>query len=223
MGFEIKAPVIAVSAQWYLERLPDHNELPVFIECGVETKPFLEAIFFIDLWPIFLSSADGVCPGAGRLLVFVQSKIHDNAGVYFKIIFDGSVNGKGQIKGNTLMPKEAKGTISIEGKIKISLEFKVWAKGNFGVVSFDGAITANCSTCISAGYSVEIDQYGVIGNPTLGFDGIVAKYIMVGSVKSGVFKWEASKEGNYEIVKPCKEIFEKSYLLGPFKKNNHAN
>src|SRR5690606_14991804 len=68
VSFEVKAPVIAVSIQWFLEKIDeDINKIGTNIKLGIETKPLIEADFKIDLWQIVTEfGANAVCPGAGK-------------------------------------------------------------------------------------------------------------------------------------------------------------
>jgi hypothetical protein len=91
--FEIKAPVIALSAQWYLQK--SHNdslEVETIVVIGVETKPLIEAEFTINVFKIFIETAgNGICPGAGSLINWIQEKFKREVGIHFLIIFGGSM------------------------------------------------------------------------------------------------------------------------------------
>ncbi|MCX2486421.1 OmpA family protein [Pedobacter sp. MR2016-24] len=218
ISFEIKAPVIALSAQWSLERPSnDSREIGTLIEIGLESKPLLEAQGKINLWKIFRRyGPDAICPGAGKVLEFILKHMESNLEINFLVIFTGSINLKGSVKGNTIAPKDTSGEIKVEGKIQITLEFNATAKGDIGYAGFSGVIKTNVDTSVTGGYKAEFDKKGISGKPILSFDGVKAKYVAVGTVKWGWFERTFTSEGNYTIVDPSEGKFERSYILGPF-------
>ena len=121
VSFEVKAPVIAVSIQWFLEKIDeDINKIGTNIKLGIETKPLIEADFKIDLWQIVTEfGANAVCPGAGKVINFISKHLEGNIGIKFDVVFNGSINVSGEISGNTLVPKNTKGKIGIDGKIQV--------------------------------------------------------------------------------------------------------
>jgi len=218
VSFEVKAPVIAVSIQWFLEKIDDDiNQIGTNIKFGIETKPLIEADFKIDLWQIVTEfGANAVCPGAGKVINFITKHLEGNIGMKFDVVFNGSINVSGEISGNTLAPKNTKGKLGIDGKVQVTLELKAWAKAEYGIAGFDGSAKANANTYLSAGVKAEIAKDGVVGYPELEFGGIVAKYVVVASIKFGVFKETFEDNGEYVIVKKCPVEFKKAYLLGPY-------
>ena len=218
VSFEVKAPVIAVSIQWFLEKIDeDINQIGTNIKFGIETKPLIEADFKIDLWQIVTEfGANAVCPGAGKVINFISKHLEGNIGIKFDVVFNGSINVSGEISGNTLAPKDTKGKLGIDGKVQVTLELKAWAKAEYGIAGFDGSAKANANTYLSAGVKAEIAKDGVVGYPELEFGGIVAKYVVIASIKFGVFKETFEDNGEYVIVKKCPVEFKKAYLLGPY-------
>ncbi len=215
---EVKAPVIAVSAQWSLDKTEGSKEIITALEFGIETKPFIEIEAKINLWKIFREyGPNAVIPGAGLIINFVLEKLESNVGISFIVSFSGSINIKGQIKGNTESIKNTSGTIEVEGKIQVTVEFKAWANADLGYAGFEGYIKANVNSAISAGFISEISKEGLCGYPTAKFDGVIAKYVAVGTVKFGIFKRTFTKEGKYVIVEPSAAKFDKHYLIGPYK------
>ena len=217
-SFEVKAPVVAVSLQWFLEKVDDNiNQVGTSIKFGIETKPLIEADIKIDLWQIVTEyGANAICPGAGKVINFISKYLEGNIGVKFEVIFDGSINVSGEISGNTINPKNTEGELSVKGKIQVTLELKAWAKADYGIAGFDGSAKANANTYLSAGIKTEIAKDGVVGYPELEFGGIKAKYVIVASVKFGIFKETFEDNGEYIIVKKCPVEFKKAYLLGPY-------
>jgi len=218
LSFEIKAPVIAVSAKWYLETPKNNTKIGTNITIGIESKPLIEAEGKINLWKIFREyGPNAICPGAGTVVNFVLEHIEGNVGISFMVIFTGSINAKGQVQGNTLVPTDTKGEIGIIGKIQVTMEFKAWANGEIGMASFEGYVKADVSTYVSGGIKAEVSKVGLYGYPELNFGGIIAKYVAVGSVKFGIFKRTFEKKGEYVIVEPNKSNFSKKYIIGPYK------
>ncbi|NHN27603.1 hypothetical protein FIA58_018130 [Flavobacterium jejuense] len=218
VSFEVKAPVIAVSIQWFLEKIDEEiNQIGTNLKFGIETKPLIEADFKIDLWQIVTEfGANAVCPGAGRVINFISKHLEGNIGIKFDVVFNGSINVSGEISGNTLVPKKTKGKLGVDGKVQVTLELKAWAKAEYGIAGFDGSAKANANTYLSAGVKAEIAKDGVVGYPELEFGGIVAKYVVIASIKFGVFKETFEDNGEYVIVKKCPVEFKKAYLLGPY-------
>ena len=216
---EIKAPVVAVAAQWGLVK-GDKNPNSIYteIEFGIETKPLIEVVFSIDLWKIFRKyGPNAVIPGAGLIIDFVLTKLEGNVGISFIVSFGGSINIKGKIKGTTEGIGTTSGSIEVEGKIQVTVEFKAWANADVGMAGFEGYVKANVNSAIYAGFVTDINKEGLCGYPTAKFDGIIAKYVAVGTIKFGVFKRTFTKEGKYIIVQPSTAKFDKHFIIGPYK------
>jgi hypothetical protein len=216
--FEIKAPVIAVSAQWSLERIaPESTEIATVIEFGIESKPLIHAQGIIHLWEIFIETAgNGICPGAGKVAIFLNEKLKGSLDISFNVIFDGTINVSGKIKGNTLNIGDTSGKVTIDGEIAITLELKAMAKGDVGFAGFECSLIANAKTSIKSGIGAEISKKGLEGIPTFEFGGIIAKYVVAGTVKTGIFKRTFSKSDECIIVEKNQVVFEKFYFLGPY-------
>lgn len=212
--FEVKAPVIAVSAQWYLERaLPDSPEVATIIAIGVDAKPLVEASFTIDLFKIFVESAgNAVCPGAGSVIKWILEKLGKEAGIQFLVIFAGGIYVNGKVTINTAYPKETTGEVKATGKIQVTIEFKAWAKAGYGYLGFDGEVKANATTAIAAGLKIGADKKGIYASPVAEFAGIKATFVAVGTVKFGVFKRTFTYEGESQLVDKGEMKFEKTYI-----------
>jgi outer membrane protein OmpA-like peptidoglycan-associated protein len=209
--FEIKAPVIAVSVQWYLEKTK--NLVGEIVEIGVETKPLVEAEFTINLFKIFIETAgNGVCPGAGNILVWILDKLGKEAGIHFLIIFKGNINASGQAIINILYPKKTTGEIKSFGTIDVTIEFKAWAKAGIGYLAFEGIIKADANTSITGGLKIGADSKGIYGCPVAEFGGIKATFVAIGTVKYGVFKKAYTYEGEAVLVQKSSLQFEKNYI-----------
>ncbi|MFD2908240.1 OmpA family protein [Flavobacterium ardleyense] len=217
-SFEIKPPAVAISIQWFLEKVDEYkNQIGTNIKFGIETKPLIDADIIIDLWQIVTEfGANAICPGAGKVINFISKHLEGNVGIKFEVIFNGSINVSGEISGNTLTPKNTKGKLAVEGKVQVTLELKAWATAEYGIAGFDGSAKANANTYLSAGIKAEIAKDGVVGYPELEFGGIVAKYVVIASIKFGVFKETFENNGQYVIVQKCPVEFKKAYLLGPY-------
>lgn len=126
-------------------------------------------------------------------------------------------NGEVVIKGDTESIKNTKGKVGVEGKIQVTLEFKAWANGDYGVAGFEGYIKADVSTSITGAFDTEFSKTGLSLEPKASFDGVIAKYVAVGTIKFGFFKRTFQKEGKFIIVEPMPAKFDPYYLIGPYK------
>jgi outer membrane protein OmpA-like peptidoglycan-associated protein len=213
--FEVKAPVIAVSAQWYLQKgPPESTEVTTIVVIGVETKPLVEASFNIDVISIFIETAgNGVCPGAGKLINWILNKIGKEAGIKFYIEILGAINIAGQTTINILYPKETTGEIKTTGEITVKLEFKAWAKGKIAAVEVDGLVKANVKTSVTGGLKFGANKKGIYSAPIAEFGGIVATFVATGTVKFGVFKKSLEYESPPWVLVEKNEVKFSEYYL----------
>lgn len=215
---EIKAPVVAGSLQWGLKKASNGTMLCTSLEFAIETKPLIEVESKIDLWKIFRRyGPNAIIPGAGEVINFILEKLEGNVGIHFIVVFTGSINFKGKIEGDTESIKNTIGKVSVEGKIQVTLEFKAWANGDYGVAGFEGYIKADVSTSITGAFDSEISKTGLSLSPKASFDGVIAKYVAVGTIKFGFFKRTFQKDGKFIIVEPMPAKFDPYYLIGPYK------
>jgi len=213
--FEIKSPVIAVSAQWNLDKaLLDSCEVATIVEIGVDAAPLVAASLQIDIISIFIEyGGDAVCPGAGKLINWVLKKLKNNAGIKFTIEFYGGINVNGKTKINTLYPKETTGEIKATGEIKVTLEFKAWAKAEISYVAIDGLVKANVKTSVIGGIKFGADKKGIYSSPIAEFGGIIATFVAAGTIKFGLFKQTLTYESPPWVLVEKNEILFKKYYL----------
>ncbi|WP_412466917.1 OmpA family protein [Pedobacter sp. KLB.chiD] len=210
-SFEVKPPVIALSAQWYLQKT--NGKVGELVEIGADTKPLVEANTFIDLFKIFLEyGGNAICPGAGSVINWVLQKLEKNVQITFKVIFGGAINVNGRTKINVLYPKETTGNVKVTGEIKISVEFKALAKAGTANMGVEGILTADVKTSVTGGIEVGADKNGIYASPIASFAGIKAKFVAATTVKFGFIKRTFSYEGESLIVKPDELKFEKHYI-----------
>jgi hypothetical protein len=212
--FEIKSPVIAFSAQWYLQRgLPTSSDVATMVVIGVVAKPLVEAEFTINLFKIFIETAgNAVCPGAGKVITWVMDKLESNVGIHFLVIFAGGIYVDGKVTINTSYPKETKGEVKATGKIQVTIEFKAWAKAGSANIGVDGVIKADASTSVTGGIKVGADKKGIYSSPIAEFAGIKATFVAAATVKFGIFKRTFSYENEAILVEPDEIKFNKYYL-----------
>lgn len=210
-SFEVKPPVIAFSAQWYLKKT--NKRVGEIVEIGADTQPFVEANTFIDLFKIFVEyGGNAICPGAGTVINWVLEKLEKNVKITFKITFGGAINLNGRTKINVLFPKETTGEIKVTGEIKISVEFKALAVAGSAKMGIEGVLTADVKTSITGGLEAGADKNGIYACPIASFAGIKATFVAATTVKWGFLKRTFSYEGESVIVKPKELKFEKHYI-----------
>ncbi|TWP31050.1 hypothetical protein ETU08_03315 [Apibacter muscae] len=212
--FEIKSPVIAFSAQWYLAKAKkESSKVATIVVIGVDAKPFVEAEFTINVFKLFIESVgNAVCPGAGNVISWVLDKLKKNAGIHFLIIFSGGIYANGRVNINTLYPEETSGEVKVTGKIQITVEFKAWAGAEIGYIGVDGVIKANVETSVTGGIKVGADNQGIYASPIAEFAGIKANFVAIGTIKFGIFKKTYSYEEEAIFVEPDQIPFDKSYI-----------
>ncbi|WP_343522828.1 OmpA family protein [Pedobacter sp.] len=210
-SFEVKPPVIAISAQWYLQKT--NGRVGEIVEIGADTKPLVEANTFIDLFKIFMEyGGNAICPGAGTVINWVLEKLEKNVKITFLVTFGGAINVNGRTKINVLFPKETTGNVKVTGEIKISVEFKAFAKAGTANMGIEGVLTADVKTSVTGGLEVGADKNGIYACPIASFAGIKAKFVAATTVKFGFIKRTFSYEGDSVIVTPAELKFEKNYI-----------
>lgn len=212
--FEIKSPVVAFSAEWYLQRASKSSELiTTMIEIGVSAKPLVEANIKINLYKLFLEhGANILCPGAGKVITWVLDKLETNVGIHFLVIFAGGINIDGKTTINVHFPKETKGEVKTTGKIQVTIEFKAWAKAGSANIGVDGVVKADASTSVTGGLSIGADKKGIYASPIAEFGGIKATFVAAATVKFGIFKRTFSYDDEAILVEPDEIKFEKNYI-----------
>lgn len=212
--FEIKSPIIAVSAQWYLQKaLPKSSNITTIVEVGISAKPLVEASFTINLFKLFIEYGGNIlCPGAGKVITWVMDKLETNVGIHFLVIFAGGIYIDGKTTINISYPKETKGEIKTTGKIQVTIEFKAWAKGGSANMGVEGVIKADANTSVSGGIKVGADKQGIYAAPVAEFGGIKATFVAAATVKFGIFKRKFSYNDEAIIVEPDEIKFDKKYI-----------
>lgn len=212
--FEVKAPVLAVSAQWYLERAaPTSPELATIVVIGVSAKPLIEADFSIDLITLFIESAgNAVCPGAGTVINWVRKNLSRSAEIKFVVDFKGGIYVDGKVTYNTVFPKETKGELKTTGKIEVSVEFSAKAEAGYSYMGVEGVLKAAVLTSVTGGIKFGADKKGIYATPVAEFEGIKATFVAAVTVKYGIFKRTFSYDGEAILVEPIIGKFSDSYL-----------
>lgn len=212
--FEIKSPVIAFSAEWYLERAKEGSlEIATIVVIGVSAKPLVEAEFTINIFKLFIEmGGNAICPGAGTIITWVIDKLGSNAGIHFLIIFSGGIYVDGKVTLNTSYPKETKGEVKATGKVQVVIEFKAWAKAGSANIGVDGVVKADVNTSVSGGVKVGADKKGIYSSPVAEFGGIKATFVAAATVKFGILKRTFSYDGESILVEPNEIKFNKYYL-----------
>ncbi|WP_406824871.1 OmpA family protein [Pedobacter sp. KACC 23697] len=210
--FEVKAPVLAVSAQWYLKKA--NRVVGEIVEIGADTSPLIEADISIDLIDIVLKyGGNAICPGAGEVLAWVKDKMNKYVKITFIVTLGGAINVSGKTIINIRFPKETTGEVKITGEIKVSIEFKATAKAETASMGISGILKADAKTSVTGGVKVGADNDGVYVAPVAEFGGIKATFVAATTIKFGFIKRTFSYDGEAVLVEKDEVNFKKHYLI----------
>ncbi|CAH0199772.1 Outer membrane porin F [Pedobacter sp. Bi27] len=210
--FEVKAPVLAVSAQWYLKKT--NKVVGEIVEIGAETKPLIEAALSIDLIDIVLKyGGNAICPGAGEVLTWIKDKMNKYVKITFLITVGGALNIAGKSIINVKFPKETTGEVKITGELKVNIEFKATAKAETGSMGVSGIVKADAKTSVTGGVKLGADKEGVFVAPIAEFGGIKATFVAATTIKFGFIKRTFSFDGDAVLVEKDDVKFKKHYLV----------
>ena len=210
--FEVKAPVLAVSAQWYLKKT--NKVVGEIVEIGAETKPLIEAALSIDLIDIVLKyGGNAICPGAGEVLTWIKDKMNKYVKITFLITVGGALNIAGKSIINVKFPKETTGEVKIAGELKVNIEFKATAKAETGSMGVSGIVKADAKTSVTGGVKLGADKEGVFVAPIAEFGGIKATFVAATTIKFGFIKRTFSFDGDAVLVEKDDVKFKKHYLV----------
>ncbi|RAV30762.1 bactofilin family protein [Sinomicrobium soli] len=218
MSLEIESPAIAASAKWKLEKTGDipadsPDQIATLVTVGASAKPLVGATFTIDL---ISAAATTLSPGVTKVIEFVRTKAKDYVEVVFEVRFSGNIEVDGKVDINTLLPERSEGEITVTGEIKLEIELS--ASGSTGEVaagSFEAEIEAGITgeASVKGGVEGGADREGVYIVPVAEFGGVIATFVLKGSVRFGIIKRTFDKSPpDAEIVPPDKIEFEKNYL-----------
>jgi len=210
--FEVKAPVLAVSAQWYLKKT--NKVVGEIVKIGAETKPLIEAALSIDIIDIVLKyGGNAICPGAGEVLTWIKDKMNKYVKITFLITVNGALNIAGKSIINVKFPKETTGEVKISGELKVTIEFKATAKAEAGSMGVSGIVKADAKTSVTGGVKLGADKDGVYVAPIAEFGGIKATFVAATTIKFGFIKRTFSFDGDAVLVKNDDVKFAKHYLV----------
>ncbi len=218
MSLEIASPAIAASAKWKLEKtdgipVDAPDQIATLVTVGASAKPLVGATFTIDL---ISAAATTLSPGVTKVIEFIRTKAKDYVQVTFEVRFSGNIEVDGKVDINTVLPERSEGEITVTGEIKLEIELS--ASGSTGEVvagSFEAEIEAGITgeASVKGGIEGGADREGVYVMPVAEFGGVIATFVLKGSVRFGIIKRTFDKSPpDAEIIPPDEIAFEKNYL-----------
>ncbi|CAZ94484.1 hypothetical protein [Zobellia galactanivorans] len=216
--FEVKSPAIAISAQWYLKEMdsetPDFaHKVATMVTVGASANPLIGATFTIDL---ISTLANVGSPAVEKIVRFIRDNAKEYVEILFEIRFNGEIKIDGKLEINTLTPEETTGKIQINGEISVEVELS--AKGSTGKFvsgSFEAELEAGITgkASVTGGLEAGADKEGVYVMPVAEFGGVIATFVLKGSVKFGIAKKSFDQSPpEAKIVESDKVEFQKNYL-----------
>ncbi|SHK06789.1 hypothetical protein [Pseudozobellia thermophila] len=212
---EIKSPAIAASAQWYLKEMdsetPDYvHKVATMVTVGASAKPLIGAKFTLDLLSVLATTFS---PGVTKVVNFLRDKAKDHLDIKFETRFNGDINVDGKVDINTLIPTETSGDIKVVGEISVEVELSATGStGKLAAGSFEADLEAGITgkTSVTGGLEAGADKEGVYFMPVAEFGGVIATFVLKGSVKFGIIKKTFDQSPpEAPIVKSDKIEFEK--------------
>ncbi len=189
--FEVKSPAIAAAASWKLKEMeedtPDYvHQVATIVTVGASAKPLIGATFTLDLIAL---GANLFNPGVGKVVDFIRTEAKDYIEIKFEVRLYGDINAEGKIDINTLVLEETAGNIEVTGEIGVEVELS--AKGSTGDIAggsfkaeLEAGITGKAS--VTGGIDAGADKDGIYVMPVAKFGGVIATFVLRGSVKFGI-------------------------------------
>lgn len=192
-SLEVKSPAIAASAKWNLKEMddgtPDYlHKVATMVTLGASAKPLIGATFTLDLISVLATTFS---PGVTKVVSFLRDKAKDNLEITFEIRLNGDINVDGKIEINTLILSDTTGDIEVTGEISVELELS--AKGSTGKLaagSFEADLHAGITgkASVTGGMEAGADKNGIYVMPVAEFGGVIATFVLKGTVKFGIIK-----------------------------------
>ncbi|WP_392420413.1 hypothetical protein ACF3OE_03665 [Capnocytophaga canis] len=245
--FAVKPPNLNLSGQWGLEsiRMKDDliEKIGTKVDISFSAEPLIGLEMTIDLLDITVGVVAGVLSGgsaskpAMELVQIIRGKmntgvdigndklgIKGNSDVYIDLIISGIIKtdiGFSFNTGNIRNSIQAK--IESANVLGVELKAGMWVKGEISlvVVKVEGyfEMSGKGKASITFGNQVKVDKLGLLYRPQLGFDGIVAEYVIKNKVglsskkrTLGIDIENAPKHKElvpkFDVIEKLEEIFE---------------
>ncbi|MGO3183389.1 MAG: OmpA family protein [Aequorivita sp.] len=252
ISFAIKPPNLDLKGVWFLEKVDE--KLGANVDISFNADPLIGLEMTIDLLCIAVGAVAGAVSGGTAsgpaMKLYGQIKGTMNTGidvgtddfgfkassdVFIDLVISSTIKTTIGFKFNTVgKPKDSLFKIEATNKLKIELKAGMWVKGeaNLVIVKVNAyfEMSAKGSAAITFGHGLNYDENGLYYRPKLGFDGIIAEYVIKGKVglsskKKVLWGGTPSSEdqdiidqGEYTIVPPF-DVIESLEKLFDFKAN----
>ena len=192
--FEISSPAIALAAKWKLKELnsktTEHlHQVATLVTIGASAKPLVGATFTLDL--IALAAELG-SPAISKILTFIRTKAEKTIKITFEVRLKGEINIEGKVEINTLLPEETTGELKVTGDVGVEIELSAKGGGETAIAGFEAAAELEAGitgkTSVTGGMEGGADKNGIYCMPVASFNGIIATFVLKGSIKFGTVK-----------------------------------
>jgi len=202
--FAVKPPNLNIEGVWYLEKV--EQELGTKVDISFNADPLIGLEVTIDLLCLAVGAVAGAVSGGTAsgpaMKLYDQIKSTMNTGidigtddfgfkassdVFIDLIISSTIKTSVGFEFNTAgKAKDSKFKLEATNTLKIELKAGMWVKGelNLVIVRAEGyfEMSAKGSAAVTFGHGVNYDDEGLYYQPKLGFDGIVAEYVIKGKV-----------------------------------------
>ncbi|GAA3508382.1 hypothetical protein GCM10022393_19340 [Aquimarina addita] len=202
--FAIKPPNLDIQGIWFLEKLD--NKLGTNVDISFNATPLIGLEMTIDLLCLVVGGVAGAFTGgtgakpAMELYGVLKDVMNTgvdigdddfgfkaSADVYIDLVISSTITTKVGFKFNTVgKAKDSKFALEATNTLKVEIKAGMWVKAeaNLIIVKVEGyfEMSASGSAAITFGHGVNYDDKGLYYRPKLGFDGIIAEYVVKGKV-----------------------------------------
>lgn len=197
------------------------NKIGTSVDLKLGANPLIGLELTIDLIAALVSAAAGVATagsataGASKIYYLIKDKLNGgievgdtkegsvgvkaSADIYLDLVLSSTISTNMEFKFNTRGSSEQTNfKVEASNKIKVEVKAGLWVKGEIAliVVTAEGYFEAKVSGSgsITLGVRLEYDKEGLYFCPQLGFDGIIAEYVVLFKVGISSKKvWVADK------------------------------
>ena len=204
ISFAIKPPNLDIKGVWFLEKVEE--KIGANVDISLNADPLIGLEMTIDLLCITVGAAAGAISGGTAsgpaMKLYGQIKGTMNTGidmgtdefgfkassdVFIDLVISSTIKTTIGFKFNTIgKSKDSQFKIEATNKLKVELKAGMWVKGeaNLVIVKINAyfEMSAKGSAGVTFGHGINYDDNGLYYKPKLGFDGIIAEYVIKGKV-----------------------------------------
>ncbi|MGS2762169.1 OmpA family protein [Sinomicrobium sp. M5D2P9] len=252
ISFVVFPPNVTIGGVWYLEKI--RESLGTNVNISFEADPLIGLEITIDLLCLGVGAVAGAVSGGTAsgpaMQLYNQIKGTMNTGidvgtddfgfkassdVFIDLVISSTIKTSLGFEFNTAGNREdTKTKLEATNTLKIELKAGIWVKAeaNLVIVKVNGyfEMSAKGSAAVTFGHSVNYDDKGLYYRPQLGFDGIIAEYVVksrvglsskrtiFGGGTPGIEEGGVISEGDFTVVPPF-DVIESLEELFDFEAN----